>query len=151
MTHFHQETAGHHPHRLHPHPAPHHHLPHDQLLQAILLWGCYIYILMSAYYVIWSIETLGCCHRQLDSDVGACHDVHLRLWKPAEDILHKDGRHLADLQFDDSILWGDTESTSCLMFWSLKVILHTYIDSLRVDEDREINHHGKSVKVWYCH
>ena len=28
-----------------------------------------------------------------------------------------------------------------------QVILHTYIDSLRVDEDREINHHGKSVKV----
>ena len=35
-----QKAAGHHPHRLHPHPAPHHHLPHDQLLQALLLWGC---------------------------------------------------------------------------------------------------------------
>ena len=28
-----------------------------------------------------------------------------------------------------------------------KVILHTYIDSLRMDDDREINHHGRTVKV----
>ena len=33
------------------------------------------------------------------------------------------------------------------MYGFLQVILHTYIDSLRVDDDREINHHGKSVKV----
>ena len=33
-----------------------------------------------------------------------------------------------------------------LDIWS-QVILHTYIDSLRVDENREINHHGSSVKV----
>ena len=25
--------------------------------------------------------------------------------------------------------------------------MHTYIDGLRVDDDREINHHGKSVKA----
>ena len=28
-----------------------------------------------------------------------------------------------------------------------QVILHTYIDSLRVDEDREINHHGRPHKI----
>ena len=33
------------------------------------------------------------------------------------------------------------------MFLTSKVILHTFIDSLRAEEDREINHHGKSVKV----
>ena len=77
------------------------------------------YILISAYFVIWSTETLGGCHRQLDCDVGADHDVHLRLWKSAEDILHKDGRRLADLQSNDPILWGDNESRS------LKAILHT--------------------------
>ena len=27
------------------------------------------------------------------------------------------------------------------------MILHTYIDSLRMDDDREINHHGRTVKV----
>ena len=25
--------------------------------------------------------------------------------------------------------------------------MHTYIDGLRLDDDREINHHGKSVKA----
>ena len=30
-----------------------------------------------------------------------------------------------------------------------KVILHTYIDSLRIDDDREINHHGRTVKVGF--
>ena len=29
----------------------------------------------------------------------------------------------------------------------VEVLLHTYIDSLRGDEGREINHHGTSVKV----
>ena len=33
------------------------------------------------------------------------------------------------------------------MYWLSQVILHTYIDSLRVDDDREINHHGKPVKA----
>ena len=28
----------------------------------------------------------------------------------------------------------------------MEVLLHTYIDYLRNDEDREINHHGKSIK-----
>ena len=27
------------------------------------------------------------------------------------------------------------------------VLIHTYMDTLRNDEDREINHHGKSVQV----
>ena len=27
------------------------------------------------------------------------------------------------------------------------VLIHTYMDTLRNDEDREINHHGKSVEV----
>ena len=33
------------------------------------------------------------------------------------------------------------------MYWLSQVILHTYIDGLRVDDDREINHHGKPVKA----
>ena len=37
--------------------------------------------------------------------------------------------------------------TKINMFLISKVILHTFIDSLRAEEDREINHHGKSVKV----
>ena len=28
----------------------------------------------------------------------------------------------------------------------MEVLLHTYIDHLRSDEDREINHHGKTIK-----
>ena len=32
----------------------------------------------------------------------------------------------------------------------LQVILHTYIDSLRVDEDREVNQHGQPRKVTLC-
>ena len=32
-------------------------------------------------------------------------------------------------------------------FYFFKVLLHTYIDSLRIDESREINHHGKTRKV----
>lgn len=27
------------------------------------------------------------------------------------------------------------------------VLLHTYMDSLRNDEDREINHHGKTIQI----
>ena len=37
--------------------------------------------------------------------------------------------------------------TKINMLWLSQVILHTYIDGLRVDDDREINHHGKSVKA----
>ena len=29
-----------------------------------------------------------------------------------------------------------------------KVLLHTLVDSLRKEEDREINHHGVSVVAW---
>ena len=29
----------------------------------------------------------------------------------------------------------------------LKVLLHTFMDALREDEDREINHHGKPMEV----
>ena len=28
-----------------------------------------------------------------------------------------------------------------------KVMLHTFMDTLRTDGDREINHHGKTIKV----
>ena len=28
----------------------------------------------------------------------------------------------------------------------LEVLLHSWMDMLRVDEDREINHHGKAIK-----
>ena len=27
------------------------------------------------------------------------------------------------------------------------VLIHTYMDTLRNDDDREINHHGKSIQV----
>ena len=27
------------------------------------------------------------------------------------------------------------------------VLIHTYMDTLRNDEDREINHHGKSIQI----
>ena len=40
-----------------------------------------------------------------------------------------------------------TTNTKINIFCISKVILHTFIDSLRAEEDREINHHGKSVKV----
>ena len=29
----------------------------------------------------------------------------------------------------------------------MEVLLHTYIDYLRNDEDREINHHGKTITI----
>lgn len=34
-----------------------------------------------------------------------------------------------------------------LMIPFFEVLLHTFIDSLRIDESREINHHGKPRKV----
>ena len=27
------------------------------------------------------------------------------------------------------------------------VLMHTYMDTLRIDDDREFNHHGKTMKV----
>ena len=44
-------------------------------------------------------------------------------------------------------VWWTQKHDLDLMNWA-QVILHTYIDSLRVDEDREINHHGSSIKVF---
>lgn len=35
----------------------------------------------------------------------------------------------------------------CLLIPFLEVIIHTYIDSLRQEEEREVNHHGKSIPV----
>ena len=29
----------------------------------------------------------------------------------------------------------------------LGVLIHTYMDTLRDDEDREINHHGKAITI----
>ena len=29
----------------------------------------------------------------------------------------------------------------------LVVLIHTYMDTLRSDEDREINHHGKAIQI----
>ena len=34
-----------------------------------------------------------------------------------------------------------------LLYPFIVVLLHTYMDTLRSDDDREINHHGKSVTV----
>ena len=34
-----------------------------------------------------------------------------------------------------------------LLYPFIVVLIHTYMDSLRDDEDREINHHGKTVSI----
>ena len=34
-----------------------------------------------------------------------------------------------------------------LLFPFIIVLLHTYMDTLRNDEEREINHHGKTIQV----
>ena len=34
-----------------------------------------------------------------------------------------------------------------LLYPFIVVLLHTYMDTLRSNDDREINHHGKSVTV----
>ena len=34
-----------------------------------------------------------------------------------------------------------------LFFKTVKVLLHTFIDAMRTEGDREINHHGKAVKI----
>ena len=36
---------------------------------------------------------------------------------------------------------------SSLMLPFVEVILHTYMDSLRHDYDREVNHHGSKMKI----
>ena len=34
-----------------------------------------------------------------------------------------------------------------LLYPFIVVLIHTYMDTLRDDEDREVNHHGKTVSV----
>ena len=34
-----------------------------------------------------------------------------------------------------------------LLYPFIVVLLHTYMDTLRNDEDREINHHGKTITI----
>ena len=34
-----------------------------------------------------------------------------------------------------------------LLYPFIVVLIHTYMDTLRNDEDREINHHGKTIQV----
>ena len=34
-----------------------------------------------------------------------------------------------------------------LLYPFIVVLLHTYMDTLRRDEDREINHHGKTITI----
>ena len=34
-----------------------------------------------------------------------------------------------------------------LLYPFIVVLIHTYMDTLRDDEDREINHHGKTVSI----
>ena len=34
-----------------------------------------------------------------------------------------------------------------LLYPFIVVLIHTYMDSMRNDEEREINHHGKSIQV----
>ena len=34
-----------------------------------------------------------------------------------------------------------------LLYPFFVVLIHTYVDTLRNDEDREINHHGKAIQI----
>lgn len=34
-----------------------------------------------------------------------------------------------------------------LLYPFIVVLLHTYMDTLRNDDDREINHHGKTITI----
>ena len=34
-----------------------------------------------------------------------------------------------------------------LLYPFIVVLIHTYMDTLRYDEEREINHHGKTIQV----
>ena len=34
-----------------------------------------------------------------------------------------------------------------LLYPFIVVLIHTYMDTLRNDEEREINHHGKSIQI----
>ena len=34
-----------------------------------------------------------------------------------------------------------------ILYPFIVVLLHTYMDTLRNDDEREINHHGKSIKI----
>lgn len=34
-----------------------------------------------------------------------------------------------------------------LLYPFIVVLIHTYMDTLRNDDDREINHHGKSIQI----
>ena len=34
-----------------------------------------------------------------------------------------------------------------LIYPFVTVLLHTYMDTLRIDEDREVNHHGRSINI----
>ena len=34
-----------------------------------------------------------------------------------------------------------------LLYPFIVVLMHTYMDTLRNDEEREINHHGKSIQI----
>ena len=48
--------------------------------------------------------------------------------------------------------WGDRKFTSYqghlqIKIFYIQVLLHTYMDALREEEDREINHHGKPISI----
>ena len=34
-----------------------------------------------------------------------------------------------------------------LLYPFIVVLIHTYMDTLRSDDDREINHHGKTIQI----
>ena len=34
-----------------------------------------------------------------------------------------------------------------LLYPFIVVLIHTYMDTLRVDDDREFNHHGKTMQI----
>ena len=86
--------------------------------------------------------------------LGSCHNVYISVTKSSQDFLYQDGGHLANIQPHDSILWGKEDFVLVHVGLNMKkknyfwqVILHTYIDSLRDDENREVNKHGKPQKV----
>ena len=121
-----QATTWNHPDHLHPHDPAYHHFLHLQLLQALLLRGH--------------------CGRQPHRDVGPRHNVHLCVWGTSQDLIHQDDWCVAGLCASDSFFWGIV-FVHALVFVFVQVLLHTIIDMMRLEYDREVNHHGTIRKV----
>ena len=137
-----QATTWNHPDHLHPHDPADHYFLHLQLLQALLLRGH--------------------CGRQPHRHVGPRHNVHLCVWGTSQDLIHQDDWCMAGLCASDSFFWGIVFVHALVFvfvfvcpfaflflptFLLLQVLLHTIIDMMRLEYDREVNHHGTIRKV----